>query len=607
MAINRFNPNTGKRLRPGETVNFNGGTVTEGTRFEAPGNPDNVPIRNDRVAVVRGDYGQKAQEQIVQQDFNNSGNQGSFRSYQPPKLTSAESASFAGQFGSSVKEFAGLTMEQAQSKVEEKKKALGGQQSALTSYTFNPQVIAGFNDKLKQARLGIDNINGDAFFNRNEKRDKVQNTIDSYSTQFAGLFNTSQDFDMALQNPDFQNSLRQYERLGGTISSITSKIAQPSTITPDGVASPFQQDMMGYLGALKTPADQQAFDVLVPEKKVYQDQIALQQSIPEQQRSLYFGTPEQIGLVQQRRDQAMEQIKLIERKEKLDRQNIRAQVDFATEKNDAELTIELETTEENRLNAKNYMTGMLAKLGALNTTGAAPQAIATLEQKYQAQSQKLRTSYNFANREIRMNLNEKIDGLSIQRDQDILNVKENISKSEEQVWKEIFKLQNTADEKSLSIIQTYTQEFRVQREKFAKEAKAEAEKNAKAFARLASSYNVGSVSRNVQEGDISITRTKKGGIKNANVLNPGGNLGSIESALEASKGSDGHVSSRVYQDLFDKFLNAGGTRSEFLKKFPPKEYTNPKDTTLPSFLRFGSSTRSEAESDGDDELDYDNM
>jgi hypothetical protein len=108
--------------------------------------------------------------------------------------------------------------------------------------------------------------------------------------------------------------------------------------------------------------------------------------------------------------------------------------------------------------------------------------------------------------------------------------------------------------------------------------------------------------RGIMEGDIALKRGKTGKIADIGVLNPMGSLSRVESQLEASKGSDGYVNSKLYKEMFDKFIKAGGTRSEFLDKFPPNEYTNPQDTSLPTYLRFGSSARSEAKTDEEEDL-----
>lgn len=55
-------------------------------------------------------------------------------------------------------------------------------------------------------------------------------------------------------------------------------------------------------------------------------------------------------------------------------------------------------------------------------------------------------------------------------------------------------------------------------------------------------------------------------------------------ALEGSRGSDGHVDPTVYQNLYKAWVANGGLLKDFLAKFPPKNYVNPANTWLPSYL-----------------------
>ena len=64
--------------------------------------------------------------------------------------------------------------------------------------------------------------------------------------------------------------------------------------------------------------------------------------------------------------------------------------------------------------------------------------------------------------------------------------------------------------------------------------------------------------------------------------------------LEKSRGQDGYVDPTIYQTLYKAWVNAGGLLKDFLTKFPPKNYVNPANTWLPSFLRpIGSSVSSD--------------
>ncbi len=55
-----------------------------------------------------------------------------------------------------------------------------------------------------------------------------------------------------------------------------------------------------------------------------------------------------------------------------------------------------------------------------------------------------------------------------------------------------------------------------------------------------------------------------------------------ESKLNASKGPDGYVDPDVYQEAYNTYP---GTKKDFLTKFPPNNWVNPENTTLPQYLR----------------------
>jgi len=160
----------------------------------------------------------------------------------------------------------------------------------------------------------------------------------------------------------------------------------------------------------------------------------------------------------------------------------------------------------------------LAKLGALNTTGAAPVALATLEQKYQQQSQTLNTKLRFANQQLNIDLNEKVSGIDYKRDDDILSLKSDLSKSKEDVYKEIFKLQNAADKEKFSLISKFQDEFTKRKDTYSKEAKQLAEKNLNEMKSIMKTFDP---QRFLKEfgGDIKDNRPKKGGAGGDGVYN----------------------------------------------------------------------------------------
>jgi hypothetical protein len=408
----------------------------------------------------------------------------------PPPLSTQQSVGLSKDYGlKGLKDnaYTGLTMGQAQQKADEDKKKYQSQVSSGTSYTYNAQSISGFNDKSKQMRTKLDTVKNDAFTSTQQKKSDADAIIKSYTSEFAGLFNTPEEFQSALSSsPEIQKSVAEYQRAGGQLSDIASNIgvkAQQNTQTLDQ-----------YLGRGSTLAEQKAYDSLVPEKEAYQKQISFEQNVPEKYKDLYFGTPERTGILERDRIVAQEKAKNFEEEALKKDITDRARTEFNIQKLQAEKDAELATTEENRLNARNYATNMLAKMGALNTSSAAVELLAKLEQKYQAQSQQLRTSYDFKAKDVEIKLNETLNETEAKKRENITKIKEDLSKSEVKIAEEIMKLDITASRETFKITDKYLSEYRTQKEKYVKEAKAQAEKNAKAAAKISSTYDVSGLS-----------------------------------------------------------------------------------------------------------------
>jgi hypothetical protein len=149
-------------------------------------------------------------------------------------------------------------------------------------------------------------------------------------------------------------------------------------------------------------------------------------------------------------------------------------------------------------------TGMLAKLGALKTTGEAVNAIATLEERYQRQYQETTQQYNFANQDLEVKYNDMMRQLESSRDDGILKIQSNLSKSEEDIAKEIMKMQADAAKQIFSISSGYAKDFRSLSDKYTTELRKQAEKWAKDFEDAAGTMSPGAFSEFMRgkEGEL---------------------------------------------------------------------------------------------------------
>jgi hypothetical protein len=445
------------------------------------------------------------------------------RTYVEPKLNASQAAGLAKTFGlegmNLDKQLVGLTESQARAKALQLAQERKAQISANTSFGFNPQSISGFKNTFKDLQFKIKDTSNDPLSSRDAKKQAQDTLITSYTDQLAKNFGSVEEFNAAQGDREFDRMLRQYEQIGGSRNDIAASIGKKGvtvtgeTLNPDGSYATTYSDGTSdnrrltmnadgtynsneaqtidqYLGNLNNPDAQAAYQTLLPEQQIAQQKIAFEQSIPEQYMQYYFGTEDQVGFQQQQRRLAEENIKLTERNAKLEKDNMKAQAEYAKEKNRWQMQKDESEIEENRLAAKNYVTGMLAKLGALKTTGAAVEGLATLEQKYQKQLQDTRMAYQFQERDIEMKLDEGLDGIESALAEATYKIKNDLSKDEESVWKEIFNMRIKADRETLNIIDKFSGEFRTLTDKYRKERETAAKKYASTFSSIVSDVDI---------------------------------------------------------------------------------------------------------------------
>ncbi len=480
MATNEFDPNTGKRLKKGQTVTIAGTNqkITQGTQFVDPYDT------NDGGAAGKFDSGSNTlEEQNARANFDEA-----VIRYGGSRGESILNANTAKKLANQYKltnsaEFVGLTSGQAAQLAQAKRSQQDAQTSTMTSYTFNPESISGTKKAVDQFQLSLESITNDPYKVQGDKNDSKINLLESTANDIAKNFNTAQEFyDAYNNNAELQKSMDAFIKAGGTQSQIASKV---TTATNDILP---EQDTATYLANITTgssPASLKAIAALAPEAQISQQEIMRQNGIAQQLKDAYFGTPEQIGILEKQKIDAENQKAIYEAKELSDSATLREKAQYQIDKNNSDVAIAQAEIETNRINAKNYMTGMLAKLGALQTTGAAPLALTTLEQKYQQQKQQLDTKLKFANRLVQINLTDDINNIENARDQKIQDINEDITKNEATALKEILKATNDANSRIYTISSGYASKLREQTDKYTAEAKANADKYISSFSTLA--------------------------------------------------------------------------------------------------------------------------
>ena len=346
------------------------------------------------------------------------------------------------------------------------------------------------------------------------KSDKMASLMESTAGEFGKNWNSVDEMNLDYNsNPSIKNALDQFVANGGTLEQIMSRIqanqasAQPYTVQPGDTLNAISartgksvqeimalnpqitdpnliqagsalnlganiQDSTSYLAEMRKNVitDPEAL-LKLPQDKLLQNEIARQANIPEQWKDYYLGTPEKMGVFELEKAQKQAQLDLIEEKLADDKRVYKEKAQLQIDKIRAEMDMALAETETNRLKAKNYMTGLLAKLGALNTTGAAGEALVKLDQKYEEMKVNTRAKYTMAIRELEIEMNEGIDEIENGYADKANKIREDLTKSASDITKELMKLELDSQSKIYSLSTSYAKLLQSQKEKQAKALK----------------------------------------------------------------------------------------------------------------------------------------
>jgi hypothetical protein len=62
-------------------------------------------------------------------------------------------------------------------------------------------------------------------------------------------------------------------------------------------------------------------------------------------------------------------------------------------------------------------------------------------------------------------------------------------------------------------------------------------------------------------------------------------IGAGATQLNSSRGTDGYADTATYNKMMNYWVSKGGLIQDFIKYYPPKDYLNPNDKTVPSILK----------------------
>jgi LysM repeat protein len=425
----------------------------------------------------------------------------------------------------------GVASKQTQPVADAQGKAISGTYTKNSSgaYQAVPMQSLGYQagniDKVKNVKKASDNFQlnlnsakTSAWDSMGTKEDKMTGIMESAAGEFGKNWNSVDEMNFDYNsNPSIKSALDQYVANGGTLEQIMSKIqanqasAQPYTVQQGDTLSAIAsrtgksvaeimslnpqitnpnliqagsalnlgakvQDSQAYLSEMKKNVVTNPEALLnMPQDKLLQNEIARQAGIPQQWKDYYLGTPEKMGVFELEKANKQAELDLIEEKLADDKRVYKEKAQLQIDKTRAEMDMALAETETNRLKAKNYMTGLLAKLGALNTTGAAGESLVKLDQKYEEMKMNTKAKYTMAIRELEIDMNEGIDAIENGYADKSNKIREDLTKSATDITKELMKLDLESQSKIYSLTSSYAKLLQTQKEKAQKAIKAGAD------------------------------------------------------------------------------------------------------------------------------------
>ncbi len=357
-----------------------------------------------------------------------------------PVLSDTSAKSYAKGANVGNLDLNGMTYEQADKAIQAKKGEQMGQNTALTSAVFNPDAISKTTKKIQDMGLTLNSINNNSWLSMGSKQDQISNLLKTTAKDLATDYNTPEEMAAAYHNdPNAQKALDAFAQAGGSDQMLIDAVKEKNVSkTPNNMST------ADYIGSIQQQTNDQTVNNLVASDPLIKAEIARTANIPNNLKDLYLGDE---GLYKKRVDLAQENINLLKEKIADEKVTAREQANYYIEKNNAELSVAKNTIEQNRINAKNYLTGMLAKLGALQTTSAAAEGVSTLDQKYQQQSADAESKVKFANQDIELKLRDTVRKIDSSGEDKIQSIKEDLSKDQETIIKEISKAKLDSDKR----------------------------------------------------------------------------------------------------------------------------------------------------------------
>lgn len=327
---------------------------------------------------------------------------------------------------------------------------------------------AGITNGLNSIITGLDGkiggVKNDPFTSTATTSDNIVKYTDAATTQAANLFSSVEEFNTWSATPIGQKFLQDNAAKG---------------ITPEKIVAKIQPTVNGVVGAQTTPEYLASLDKsyasLEPQRKLLNEQMALEQGWTKEQKDILVGADGKGGMLATQKTEAQATIDALKIQIDNREQRIKDKLKLEIQKNNEELKVIDADLELQQLAAKSSMTGLLAKLGALDTSGAAMGALQNVDAKYDTEQARLRAKVAMANSELKLNAEIAIDDLEGQYDEKVLEINSDLSKSEREIRLDIMKLDYETKKDMLQVKMKWQDAIQTQKDKYEAASKKAAE------------------------------------------------------------------------------------------------------------------------------------
>jgi hypothetical protein len=428
--------------------------------------------------------------------------------------------------------------EKARVAAETEQKAKQAEQTSQnTSAVFNDTTRTGVKNVADRFRAFVTTNQATPWDSNGAKQENHGVVLNTFASEFAKQFANPEQFAQAYNtDKTVKDAMDFYTRSGGDIANITNRIVSPISGSPT-VTGP--QTLTEYLSSMgqTTPAtaDQiSAYNATAGDRKASEQEILRQNGVKDEYLQLYHGDN---GIWATKKAEADEKIRIAKEKEENTKATLREKMQAANERLRAERDSQRATVEENRVNAKNYMSGMLAKLGALNTTSSAVDAITILDEKYQKQSTELDSKYNLAVNDNEISLNEAVRKAEETRDDSILAATNDLSLTKEEAMKNIFTAKLTAEKEIAKEQADYAKLLRETNAKYTEAAQKQSAEYLKKYGTATGADTVSFWAKMIRSGSADIANVPAD-LKNEVVVAMKGNVPASSTVSKTDKAAN---------------------------------------------------------------------